>query len=78
MTTINPKLAAIAAKLDAAHVCARRLEAKQKDCDDSTIDAAERLCAAAYGEISKFERKLAKIPATSIEELALSSLSPPR
>jgi hypothetical protein len=73
MTTINPKLAALAKKIDAANECARRIEAAQKDCDDSTIRAAEELCAEAYAEIAKLEFKLAKIPATNIEELALKA-----
>jgi len=71
--TINPKLAALAKKIDAANECARRVEAAQKDCDDSTIRAAEELCAEAYAEIAKLEFKLAKIPATNIEELALKA-----
>jgi hypothetical protein len=34
-TCINPKLADIAAKLDEAHAHARKVEAAQKDTDDS-------------------------------------------
>ena len=47
--TINPRLFALAAKLDAANECARRLEARQNE-DDTFIqrDAKEQLCAAAY------------------------------
>ena len=32
--TINPRLLALAAKLDAANECARRLEARQNEDDD--------------------------------------------
>ena len=56
MTTINPKLLALAAQLDAAHECARRVEAQQnEDDDDIEIAAAKRLCAEAYAQISKLE-----------------------
>jgi hypothetical protein len=71
--TINPKLLRLAAKLDVANECARRLEARQHE-DDTFLEREEkeRACAAAYAEISKLEWKLAK-PATNVEELALKA-----
>jgi hypothetical protein len=74
MTTINPKLTAIARKLDAARECARRVEAlQQEDDDDIEREEKERACAAAYDEISKLEFKLAKITAANVAELALKA-----
>jgi len=72
--TINPKLTAIAKKLDAATECARRVEALQHE-DDTFIERApkEELCAAAYAEMAKLEWRLAKIPATNVEELILKA-----
>jgi len=72
--TINPKLTAIVRKLDVALECARRLEARQHE-DDDFLERVEkeRACAEAYAEMAKFEWKLAKIPATNVEELALKA-----
>ena len=72
--TINPKLTAIARKLDTANECARRLEALQHEDDDVLErEEKERGCAEAYDEMAKLEWRLAKIPATNIEELALKA-----
>jgi hypothetical protein len=67
----NPKLIALAAKLDAEKAQARVMEARQKGADD--IDAAEEACAAAYCKISALAFKLAKTTATNLEELALKA-----
>jgi hypothetical protein len=72
--TINQKLLRLAAKLDAANECARRLEALQHEDDDVLErEEKERCCAAAYAEMAKLEWRLAKIPATNVEELALKA-----
>ena len=72
--TINPRLLALAAKLDAANECARRLEARQNE-DDTFIerDAKEQLCAAAYAEMAKLEWRLAKTAAANVEEIKLKA-----
>jgi methionine-rich copper-binding protein CopC len=70
-TGINPKLAALAAKLDEAHAHARLVESRQKDADD--IDAAENDCAIEYEKLSKLEHKLAKLAATNLEEMKLKA-----
>ena len=70
---INPKLLALAKKIDAANEFARRLEALQHE-DDTVIERAakEELCAAAYDEIAD-SYPACNIPATNVEELALKA-----
>ena len=76
--TINQKLPRLAAKLDIAHECARRLEALQHEDDDVLErEEKERCCAAAYDEMAKLEWKLAKIPATNVEEIRPSRHNTP-
>ena len=71
---MNQKLLRLAAKLDTAHECARRLEALQHEDDDVLErEEKERCCDAAYDEIAKLEWKLAKIPATNVEEIKLKA-----
>jgi hypothetical protein len=66
-TGINPKLAAIAAKLDAAKVNLANLEVLESNEDD------DRAIAAADGIALKLELQLANTAATSLEELKLKA-----
>jgi hypothetical protein len=67
-TGINPKLAAIAAKLDEAYA---RVTTMHRDDDDTlAADSARETCC---GEIGILGRKLARVRATNIEEMKLKS-----
>jgi hypothetical protein len=65
MTTINPKLAAIAAKLDAAQAHLRAVKARKDD------DDAEKT--KAYDRLYKLEDNLAEAVATNLDEMKLKA-----
>ena len=65
---INPKLAAIAAKLDAAQAHLRVVKAR-----DDTDDPEEKELDKAYGRFFKLEDKIAEVVATNLQEMKLKA-----
>jgi hypothetical protein len=68
-TGINPKLIALAAKLNEANTCALSLEARE----DEPGSAANLAVQKAYRNIRKSEDKLARAAATNLEEMKLKA-----
>jgi hypothetical protein len=71
-TGINPKLTALAAKLDKAHAHARVMEARQ-DPNGKGGDPDELATEKVYEKIWRLEEKLGRIDAKNLEEFKLKA-----